>query len=80
MLWLKKLEPELSELFVKKFFDGCRVRKSAFLKGAYRASPKIAQEMVRWWASFGVQIPLCQIRPDLYGPQDKGPSTVVQSV
>ena len=80
MLWLKKLEPELSAMFVDKFFEGCRVRKSAFIKGAYRASPKIALEMVRWWASFGVIIGLHQIRPDLYIEGDKGPKNVVQSV
>lgn len=81
MAWLRDLnKPELTELFTTKFFEGCRVRKSAFITGAYRASPKITMDMVKWWASFGVIITLHQIRPDLYGEKDKGPARVKQSV
>jgi hypothetical protein len=81
MTWFGDMDKsgELVALFNDKFFEGCRVRRSAFIKGAYRASPKVALEMVQWWKSFGVQIALCQIRPDLYGEKDQGPSSVKQS-
>lgn len=76
MTWMDNIgqhKPELMQMFVDKFFDGCRKKKSAFKRGAYRASPKVAIQMVRWWNSMGVMVDLAQIRPDIYGPNDKGP-------
>lgn len=76
MTWMDNLgehKPELMTMFVDNFFGGCRKKKSAFKRGAYRASPKIAVEMSRWWSSFGVMVRLHDIRPDVYGPNDRGP-------
>ena len=80
MSWFRNMgKSELVTLFDTKFFGSCRARRSAFICGAYRASPTVAQEMIQWWSSFGVKVGLHQIRPDLYGENDTGPSRVKQS-
>lgn len=74
MDWLSAQNKELADLFATEFFKSNRRMKSAFRRGDYRASPQVALRMVKWWASFGVQIRLSDIRPDAYGEKDVGPS------
>ena len=74
MVWLDRMpSAELVNLCTNEFFGSERKMKSAFKHGHYRAAPCVALKMVKWWASFGVQITLHNIRPDVYGPEDKGP-------
>ena len=77
MDWLNRIQnPELMSMFMTEFFGDSRRMKSAFRCGHYIASAAITIKMVKWWASFGVQIRPGEIRPDLYGPEDRGPRGV----
>jgi len=81
MRWFRDMgRTEITQMFGDKFFEGCRARRSAFITGAHRVSASVALDMVKWMASFGKTVTLHQIRPDLYGPQDKGPESVKQVV
>ncbi len=74
MAWLEEMENgELITLFTKQFFDGDYKKRSAFKRGAYRAGIDVALEMCIWWSSFGVTIRPYQIRPDVWGGDDRGP-------
>lgn len=73
MTWIESQDKELKQLFNTKFFGEDRRLRSAFKQGHYVVSVRVAQDMVKWWQSFGVTIRLHQIRPDVYGPGDNGP-------
>ena len=73
MTWLNGIPNQgLIPLFNKQFFGESRQMRSAFKLGVTLVSHSVAREMVVWWRSFGVTITLHQIRPDIYGPEDKG--------